>query len=264
VRDRVITAVVLAAGLLAVLFLLPVEAGHAAFAVMVLAGAWEWSALAGARSTAARLGYVVATAALMLVCGWISPGPVSVWLPWLSLVAWIACFAFIVRYPIALPTGLAAVVGLIVLPAGWFFLARLHGDPDLGPPWVLALFLLVAFADIGAFFAGRKFGRRRLAPAVSPKKTWEGVLGGLAAAGAGGARAGVLFGRPLLAMLAVGFAVAAVSVIGDLTVSMFKRAVGLKDSGTLLPGHGGVLDRTDSLLAAAPLFFVAVGRLSGG
>lgn len=263
-RDRVVTAVVLGAGLLGVLFLLPVEAGQAAFAVMVLAGAWEWSALAGARSTAGRLAYVAATAAMMAVCGWISPGPVSVWLPWLSLAAWIACFAFIVRYPSGLPSGLAGLVGLIVLPAGWFFLARLHGDPDLGPPWVLTLFLLVALADIGAFFAGRSFGRTPLAPAVSPKKTWEGVLGGLAAAGAGGAVAGAFFGKPALAVLGVGIAVAAVSVIGDLTVSMFKRAVGLKDSGTLLPGHGGVLDRTDSLLAAAPLFFVAIGRMAGG
>ena len=263
-RDRVVTAVVLAAGLLAVLFLLPAEAGQAAFAIMVLAGAWEWSALAGGRSTARRAAYVAATAVVMVVCGWVSPGPVSVWLPWLSLAAWLVCFAFIVGYPSDLPSGLAGMVGLIVLPAGWFFLSRLHGDPDLGPPWVLVLFLLVAFADIGAFFAGRALGRRPLAPAVSPKKTWEGVLGGLAAAGAGGALAGMVFGRPALAMLAVGIAVAAVSVIGDLTVSMFKRAVGLKDSGTILPGHGGVLDRTDSLLAAAPLFFVAVGRMSGG
>ncbi len=263
-RDRVVTAVVLAAGLLAVLFLLPVEAGQAAFAVMVLAGAWEWSALAGVRSAAGRWTYLAATAAVMAVCGWVSPGSVSLWLPWVSLVAWLVCFAFILRYPSNLPRGLAAVVGLIVLPAGWFFLSRLHGDPDLGPPWVLVLFLLVAFADIGAFFSGRTFGRRALAPAVSPKKTWEGVLGGLAAAGAGGMLAGLVFDQPVLPMLAVGVAVAAVSVIGDLTVSMFKRAVGLKDSGNLLPGHGGVLDRTDSLLAAAPLFFVAVGRMGGG
>jgi phosphatidate cytidylyltransferase len=263
VRDRVVTSLVLGFGLLAVLFIAPAGIGLAAFAIMVLVGAWEWAALAGARSTGMRLLYVVMVAGLMAACFWTGRGEIVAWLPWLALAAWLVCFVFILRYPVELPRLLSGIVGLVVLPAGWWFLSRILADPDLGPAWVLTLFLLVACADIGAFFAGRQFGRRPLAPAVSPKKTWEGVAGGLLAAALGGLAASLVFQRPPLAMMGIGLTVAAISVVGDLTISMFKRTAGLKDSGTLLPGHGGVLDRTDSLLAAVPLFFVAVGAMSG-
>lgn len=262
-RDRVITSLVLGFGLLAVLFVAPAEVGLAAFALMVLVGAWEWAALAGGRSTGARLLYVAVVAVLMAGCFLAGTGTFVVWLPWLALVAWLICFVFILRYPVEPPRLLSGAVGLVVLPAGWWFLSRILADPDLGPAWVLTLFLLVACADIGAFFAGRSLGRRPLAPTVSPKKTWEGVIGGLIAAALGGLAASIVFHRPALSMMGIGLTVAAISVVGDLTISMFKRSAGLKDSGTLLPGHGGVLDRTDSLLAAVPLFFVAVGAMSG-
>ena len=132
------------------------------------------------------------------------------------------------------------------------YLHRVHGG------WMLLfLFTLVWIADIGAYFSGRRFGRRKLAPRISPGKTWEGVAGGFAA---NGVWIGVVFfaagsgGLGLDALLLIGLATVAISVVGDLFESVLKREAGVKDSGTLLPGHGGVLDRIDSLTAAAPVF----------
>jgi phosphatidate cytidylyltransferase len=131
-----------------------------------------------------------------------------------------------------------------------------------GPQIVLWLVLLVIAADVGAYAVGRSFGRRKLAPRVSPGKTLEGALGGIAmvalVAWAGAAH----FGLPQPAVVAFGCAVGIFSIIGDLTESMFKRAAGLKDSGALLPGHGGLLDRIDSVTAAAPLY--ALGLFGSG
>ena len=119
-----------------------------------------------------------------------------------------------------------------------------------GIEYLVFTMLIVWAADAGAYFAGKKFGRVKLAPAISPKKTWEGVIGGLLVVG----------------ILAVAVAVSrelsiAISVVGDLTVSMFKRTAGVKDSGKLFPGHGGVLDRVDSVAAAAPMFALGVNWL---
>jgi phosphatidate cytidylyltransferase len=116
-------------------------------------------------------------------------------------------------------------------------------------------------ADIGAYFAGRRFGRVRLAPQVSPGKTWEGLFGGLLLATLTSVGGGLLVGVPPASMIPVGLGVAALSVVGDLTESMFKRSVGAKDSGHLIPGHGGVLDRLDSITAALPLFALALSWL---
>ena len=152
----------------------------------------------------------------------------------------------------------------MLLPA-FIALARLEIAPSgfaRGPQIVLWLVLMTIAADVGAYFAGRKFGRRKLAPRVSPGKTVEGALGGLAmvalVAGCGAA----YFGLPPVAVMAFGSAVGIFSIIGDLTESMFKRAAGLKDSGALLPGHGGLLDRIDSITAAAPLY--ALGLFGSG
>jgi phosphatidate cytidylyltransferase len=131
-----------------------------------------------------------------------------------------------------------------------------------GPIAVLWLVLLVVAADVGAYFAGRSLGKRKLAPRVSPGKTWEGVGGGLALVALVAACGALYFGLPPLAAIAFACAVGIFSVIGDLTESMFKRAAGLKDSGNWLPGHGGLLDRLDSVTAAAPLY--ALGLFGSG
>jgi phosphatidate cytidylyltransferase len=143
----------------------------------------------------------------------------------------------------------------VLVPAG-IGLLHILASGSSGPWLVLALLAVVWASDIGAYFVGRRWGRMRLAPAVSPGKTWEGLLGGLALAGAVGALVAALLGLSPLTVSAMALSVAALSVVGDLTESMFKRNVGVKDSGTLIPGHGGVLDRMDSITAAVPLFVV--------
>jgi phosphatidate cytidylyltransferase len=118
--------------------------------------------------------------------------------------------------------------------------------------------LLVAAADIGAYFAGRRFGRRKLAPTVSPGKSWEGVVGGLAAVSLLAAIFALLRDVSLVLVLALALPAALASVVGDLLESMLKRFRGIKDSGSILPGHGGVLDRIDGLVAAVPVFTLAI------
>ncbi len=122
----------------------------------------------------------------------------------------------------------------------------------------MTVLAIVWAADVGAYTFGRWLGRIKLAPAVSPGKTWEGVSGGLLVAAAAAWIAAILIGLPAGALLALGVVTALVSVLGDLAVSVFKRNVGLKDTGTLLPGHGGVMDRIDSLTAAIPVFVLGL------
>jgi phosphatidate cytidylyltransferase len=155
-----------------------------------------------------------------------------------------------------------AAAGVIVLLAAWVAIVALHARS----PWlVLAAMAIVWIADIAAYFAGRRFGRRKLAPAISPGKTWEGVWGALGAVAvyalvlAAAAPAAMVPAGPAATLALVAFLplVAAISVVGDLYESLLKRQAGVKDSGALLPGHGGVLDRVDALLAAMPFAALA-------
>src|SRR5258707_12739507 len=166
---------------------------------------------------------------------------------WLVAVAWIA-FA-----PQRVSPWSAALAGLLALVPAWLALVRLRFDLPRGAEWMIFALLLVFAADIGAFFAGRRFGRLRLAPAVSPGKTWEGVLGGAGASALVAIAGSGWFGVPLYTFLPLCLAAVAFSVVGDLTESLLKRFAGVKDSGTLFPGHGGVMDRIDSVTGAAPV-----------
>jgi phosphatidate cytidylyltransferase len=144
-----------------------------------------------------------------------------------------------------------------VLPA-WVILAFMHSRGALGPELALTALALVWAADVGAYAAGRSFGRIKLAPRVSPGKTWEGVTGGLTLALIVALAVSFWLGLPALPLAVVAVATALISVVGDLTVSMLKRNVGLKDTGKLLPGHGGVMDRIDGLVAAVPVYAVGL------
>jgi len=259
---RVLTAILLLIGLLLLLFVAPLwVAIWATAAVMVLA-AWEWSAFLGWRLPRLRGAYAGGMALLLAVSGWLVPAVVGLQIVlWIALLWWAIAFLWILRYPTTVPPAVAALAGLLVLIPSWLALVAILRVPEHGPAFALLALCIVFAGDIGAFFAGHRFGRVKLAPQVSPGKTWEGLIGGVLLAALTAAAGGAFLGLSPGIMVPVGLGVAALSVVGDLTESMFKRSVGAKDSGHLIPGHGGVLDRIDSITAAMPLFALVLSWL---
>ncbi|KFN48325.1 hypothetical protein N790_06600 [Arenimonas malthae CC-JY-1] len=267
-RQRITTALFLAPlPVLAVLFL-PTPWLAAALALVLLAGLWEWTAFAGIHDRLPRAAFLTANALLMAALIW-GGGPSLFTLKLLSLVGvlwWVAAVPLWLARPAfasddtSANRALKLMAGTLGVVPAWCALGWLHAEDPLGPRWTLYALLVVWIADSGAYFAGSKFGKRKLAPSISPGKTWEGVYGGLAAT----ALLAVL-GFPLLgldwtalpALLLATLLVAGISVVGDLFESLMKRHSGVKDSGALFPGHGGLMDRLDSILAALPVFVVA-------
>lgn len=249
-KTRIITAVISLLVLGAVLFVLPPAAMPVVLGLLLLAGAWEWSAFLGSTATLTRVLYVVLIAAIAAVVLFIYPNHIDRVLQ-LACAWWFIAFVWTFLFPTPIPTAVRWLCGALVVVPLFFALLSLYG---LDPQLLLFTLLIVWAADIGAYFAGKQFGRVKLAPSISPGKTWEGVFGGLVLVAALSVVWGQLQGLPLLVLVPFCLAVAALSIVGDLTVSMFKRTAGVKDSGKLFPGHGGVLDRVDSVAAAAPLF----------
>ena len=258
-RKRILTALMLAALLVTTLFWLPMLGFQLFMALVVALVAFEWAALAGWRGGVRAvyvLGVVLGGVALiltplgksfhlaLLVMG------VALWIL-LSLRVFLGAhvpdFMHHARFKLMLAP--------LVLWSAWFALESLHALSD-GAWWVLGTLMVVWVADSAAFFAGRMFGHVKLAPHISPGKTVEGLLGALlgVALYALVAHSFHPFDQvPLWAWLVLAITVTLFSVIGDLHESLLKREAGVKDSGTLLPGHGGVFDRVDSLLAAVPV-----------
>jgi phosphatidate cytidylyltransferase len=260
--QRILTAFGLIAFLALVLVVLPHEMAISALGILILTGAWEWSQLAGFSGVPARAAYVAACAAAMAFLWSVTTGPADFERAMLlTMLGWIPLFAWIVLAPGFKAGGLAAVAGIWALAPTWVALARLYMQDGIGRELVVFVLLLAWAADIGAYFAGRRFGRMRLAPVVSPNKTWEGVLGGLVAGLVVALAGRAWFELPAGAFLPLCVAAVLVSVIGDLLESMFKRQQGLKDSGGLLPGHGGMLDRIDSLTSSVPLLALGLAWL---
>jgi len=258
-RQRVVTALLLAGLVVAVLLWMPPVAAVAVVFVVMLAGAWEWAGFAGLTSAPQRLGYLLAVACA-IVAAWRATAEPAGLVRFLQVAAvwWIVGLLWLV---IASQRGgrvAAACVGFAVLVPAAIGFGRLALLEPRGQLLLLFLLVLVAAADVGAYFGGRSLGRHKLAPRVSPGKTWEGFAAGMLGAAVAAVAGAALFERPVLPWLGVCVLVALVSVVGDLVESMFKRRAGLKDSGALLPGHGGVLDRIDSLSAAAPTFLLGL------
>jgi len=259
---RVITALVLAPLVLLAIFAVPHSVTAAVVAGLVLLGAWEWSALPGFKRAATRILYTLFIGAILATLWRI--GESSRQLDFILLVAvvwWVVALAWVGLWPERVNPIAAAVAGVLVLIPAWLALVRLHAHEPRGPQLVTFLLLMVVAADVGAYFAGRRFGKHKLAPRVSPGKTWEGVAGGLVGATALAIAGGLWFSSPLLPFTLLCMFVMLASVVGDLTESLFKRHAGVKDSGSLLPGHGGILDRVDSVTAAAPLFLLGLQHL---
>jgi phosphatidate cytidylyltransferase len=269
-KQRVITALVLIAFLLPALFA-PMAWPFAILSLLlIVAAGWEWGRLNGAGGGAPiAMGAVLAMAcAGALALGWGDAPPRLAW--WFTTLVWLLGGAFVLRggpagWP-AIPKLVRCVLGLALLWAAWLALAAAK---SIGINFILSVFCLVWAADIAAYFGGKAFGKRKLAPAISPGKSWEGVWSGMAGALALAAfwlwldtafkmdspslyaRLHERLGLAGLALVVV--FLAAVSVVGDLFESLVKRAAGAKDSSKLLPGHGGVLDRIDALLPVFPI-----------
>lgn len=272
-KQRIITALILVAVFFGALFYLPLPLFHVMVGTAVLIAAWEWSNLAGLSHLAARAGYVLATAVLLVLlgqlAGLLADRPDVDWLRRILIVGsawWALALLWVQGYPAsaliwgARPSRL--VMGWLVLAPAWLAICYLRTEP-LGSWLVIMVVGTVAGADIGGYFFGRRYGRRKLAIKVSPGKSWEGFWGGLVVNLVWVTALGLWLGEGRLGLLlAIVVPASLVSVLGDLLESMLKRHRGIKDSSQLLPGHGGVLDRIDSITAAAPL--VALGVLMTG
>jgi phosphatidate cytidylyltransferase len=263
-RARITTAAVLVAVVLICVLWLPSWLMALCFALPWTLGAWEWGRFIGVGQpwTSAYPALFLAAA---LASGGLFDSAGALWIAGVATAWWVAAFVGVTQFPWRIPGIVVAASGLLALLPSWLLLAYLHHIAGRGPTLVLGVLLIVWAADVGAYFCGRSFGRVKLAPAVSPGKTWEGVIGGLTAATATAVAVGAWLAEPLLSWAAIGLGSAMASIVGDLTVSMCKRQAGMKDSSHLLPGHGGVLDRIDSLTAAIPVFFLGldVARLVG-
>jgi phosphatidate cytidylyltransferase len=275
-KQRVITALIMAGLFLAAVVFLPLPGLAVAFGVLIGLGGWEWSRLAGWNSTLARTVYVLllvaVLASLYYYCQLGGAAPRERVQPFLGLAClwWSLALLWVKSYPTSAvlwkTVAMRSLMGFLILAPAWLAAVFMLSYPR-GGGLIVILVLVVAAADIGAYFSGRAWGKHKLAAVVSPAKTWEGFWGGMLAAVL---LAVVLWSQlpsqashiSLAAVLIVLFTTALASVVGDLSVSMVKRESGLKDSGSLLPGHGGLLDRLDSLSAAAPVF--ALGLLLAG
>jgi len=260
-KTRVITAgILLTLAILGILWL-PLTSFIIISGMVFLLALWEWTALAGFISNLGRLGCLLTIPLLSLlilaVFQWLGKEVLQEGIPHLILGFWILATFFLVRYPKHLTLWKSKITGVIagcmVLAPTWGMLISLQ---YLGAQWVLYVLSLIWAADTAAYFVGKRFGKHKLAPTISPGKTWEGVFGALIAAFFVAIISYRLLeprlsflGWVILAWITVIF-----SIVGDLFESAFKRARNLKDSGWLLPGHGGILDRIDGLTAGIPIF----------
>jgi phosphatidate cytidylyltransferase len=271
-KQRIFTAIAMVAVFLGMLIYLSPLLFSVLIMLLVLVAGWEWAHLLKISSTAGRAGYLGLLLLSLLVCSH-SIGLYSVFDfelgRQISLVAvglWAIIFLWIQGYPSSAilwsPKPVLGLIGLLLLVATWAAVASiLHADNGA---WLLLLAIaIIVLADVGGYIAGNLLGKHKLAPIISPGKTWEGFAGGL------------LLQLPLIAALLwllpdteiknwliLVFPVALYSVLGDLFESMVKRQSGVKDSSQLLPGHGGVLDRIDGIMAGMPLFALLLSQLS--
>ncbi len=264
-KMRVVTAVVLLAVFLPVTLFASVNAFGALIALIIMLAAWEWARLL-------KVGRVWTALVLFASSGLGEGVPLSRPFFQAAAVFWVLVGPFVLARKPLLASGawrfFLLIVGIVVLVACWQALVAARA---LGVSFVLSLLIVVWVADIGAYFAGKTFGTHKLAPAISPGKTWEGAVGGWLAVliVAGVALIGQWYEPTLFTKLEVHFGtlrtfivlslLVALSVIGDLFESLLKRQAGVKDSSGLLPGHGGVLDRIDALLPVLPVAMLLIG-----
>ncbi len=267
-KTRIITALIIVPATVAAVFLSPPWLFRGIIAVVLLTGSWEFRRLASlSYASGWALQIIQLLLILLLMVFWPVVSAQAMGILAAGCVIWLMMLSRLTTYregedPGPSFRGFGFLSALAATTFCWYSLAWLHAQPR-GPFLVFLLLLIIWASDVGAYFSGKQFGKRKLAPRISPNKTWEGVYGGMVLATAAAYLwSELIAGLPvtLPVLIALSVVTALVSVGGDLFISLHKRTVGLKDTGTIFPGHGGVLDRYDSLLAGAP-FFALIFRL---
>ncbi len=264
-KQRVITAIILASMIISAVIFLPTTFLAVVLAVVIAIGAWEWSACAGFTATPHKVAYVSIILLCLLTCLLLLNNPGVSLIVYCGLLWWLIAAVLVINYQTHNHSNLScrflkAAIGVVILVPSWLSLVLIH-EKTSGIALLLFLLLLIWVADIAAYFSGKKYGNKKLASNVSPGKSREGVYGALCMSTLFGAGYAVYAEMQLVyAVLFIVLVVLTVcfSILGDLVESMFKRMAGVKDSSNILPGHGGVLDRIDSLTSAAPVFLAGL------
>ena len=284
-KQRIITALLLAPLAIAAIFYMSLE-NFSIFIMAVMAiGAWEWGPLMGFENKRRRIAFVLTTIILITSIWYYFP-LMSFWnnqaqlqstiqfILWIAVGWWLVSAALTFLYPRCSSfwsshRSIRGVFGWLTLVPTWLAFVVLRSndygeDPYQGAQLIMFLFLMVWSADVGAYFVGKSIGKHKLMPNVSPGKTMEGFIGGVIFACILVALAGMSLDwnqQQFILVIGVTVVITTISVLGDLNESMFKRQAGIKDSGTILPGHGGILDRIDSLTATAPIYALCYAYL---
>lgn len=258
-RTRIITAVILAPLVIAAVIWIPTVRVHWLFAFIGALVGWEWAQFGHVRSSPLRFVYgLIPLAVVGFVIGRVPAEGINNALLVFSPF-WLIAFGWLFRPELGQPdttanNAIKLILGQAIIVSSMAALSLTIRAPD-GLLLILCLMLIIWAADVGAFFTGKALGRHKLAPRVSPGKTWEGAAGGWVCGLVTGCVFTLWLPLSIQKMVVIATVTVATSIVGDLLASLLKRHVGLKDSGVLLPGHGGFVDRLDSLLAAAPVFY---------
>lgn len=265
-KSRLLTAFLMGPLILWAIYAMP-EIPFAIFSlVLVSLGAWEWSVFSGWVKPLQRKLYFIINVFLFLTVLYLQNFELNLVIIVASLLWWAICIPLLLSFPFKENAFLHAravktLVGIVLLSATLISMVLIRNNPDYGSEFVLYIILIIWFADSGAYFAGRALGKNKLIPKVSPGKTWEGVAGALVATLIIALLSINLLNIPsdqTLVFIIITLVTVIYSIVGDLSESMFKRMANIKDSGTLIPGHGGMLDRIDSLMSALPVFYAGL------
>ncbi len=266
-KQRIITALLLTPLVIWAILALPDNYFNLMLVIFVAAASWEWALLAGLTTASKRIVFAIVISGLWIIGATVYHPDQNQLLVilWIMMVWWVVRIYQIIRYRGAQVTQnqfhpVMAITALVVIAAPFYLVQLLRNNQDL-PGYLLYILLVIWAADIFAYFAGKKWGKIKLAPHVSPGKSWQGVYGAMISGVIATAIGAYVFELNLnyaLLLLLLTFVAIIFSIIGDLSESLYKRELNIKDSGQLLPGHGGVLDRIDSLTAAIPVFMLGM------
>ena len=257
--QRILTAIPLAGLMIWLIFFQPTQSLFFALLLISFIGGWEWSRLSGVENIMARIAFALFISGLVLISNQGLSQSSFQLLMFISLFWWLINIIKMLPQRVKPASDVFSLhklmTGFIILVPPVLALIYIHAE--LGAYWLFYAMSLVWVADIGAYFSGKRFGKNKLAAAISPGKTREGLYGALISTGLYSLSAALFFELTLLQgamLLLAGFIATLLSVAGDLLISWCKRERGVKDSGNILPGHGGILDRIDSLTSTAPFF----------